>query len=138
LHIGCDEYHVPLGVHPHIDFISPTVSTIQIKSRAAKQKRGSTKASPASFPPYVRPANLTLDPAAFAESGSTIPCCKLVESEHSYSGFFRATAIDPFCFEAASRKRVRVEQLLTGLFSDTAVTPDCLRSRLHIPFYTSI
>ncbi|CZR62185.1 related to Tripeptidyl-peptidase sed1 [Phialocephala subalpina] len=74
LHIGCDGYHVPLGVHSHIDFISPTVSTIQIKSRASKQKRGSTKASPASFPPYVKPANLNLDPAAFAASGSTIPC----------------------------------------------------------------
>jgi tripeptidyl-peptidase-1 len=87
LHIGCDEYHVPLGVHPHIDFISPTVSTMQIKSQAAKQKRGSTKASPASFPPHVTPANLDLSSATFAESGSTIPCCELVESEHSYSGF---------------------------------------------------
>ena len=83
LHIGCDEYHVPLRIKNHIDFISPTVSTLQIKSGAAKQKRGSTKASPGSFPPHVRPANLTLDPAALAASGSTIPCCKLVEGENS-------------------------------------------------------
>ncbi|KUJ23903.1 putative alkaline serine protease AorO [Mollisia scopiformis] len=75
LHIGCDTYHVPLGVHPHIDFISPTVSTIQIKRGAKKQKRGeTTKASPASFPPIVKPANLNLDPASFASDASTIPC----------------------------------------------------------------
>lgn len=77
LHIGCDEYHVPLRIKNHIDFISLTVSTIKVKSRAGKQKRGSTKSSPASFPPHVKPANLTLNPNSFASGGSTIPCCKL-------------------------------------------------------------
>ncbi|KAE8445545.1 hypothetical protein EG329_013309 [Mollisiaceae sp. DMI_Dod_QoI] len=74
LHIGCDEYHVPLGVHPHVDFISPTVSTLQIKRGAAKQKRGPTKSSPASFPPHVKPANISVDPSTFAADGSTTPC----------------------------------------------------------------
>jgi tripeptidyl-peptidase I len=87
LHIGCDEYHIPLQIQNHIEFISPTVSTIQIKSRAAKQKRG-LKSSPASFPPYVKPANLTLSPDSFASGGSTIPCCKLMEIEHSQSCLF--------------------------------------------------
>jgi tripeptidyl-peptidase I len=76
LHIGCDEYHVPLSIQRHLDFVSPTVSTIKIQSGPAKQKRGSTKASPASFPPHVRPAGINMSPDALAGSGSTIPCRK--------------------------------------------------------------
>lgn len=78
LHIGCDEYHVPLEVQKHLDFISPSVSTVQIKKGAAKHKRGSLKSSPASFPPHVKPANITLSPAELASGGSTVPCCKLI------------------------------------------------------------
>jgi tripeptidyl-peptidase I len=78
LHIGCDDYHVPLGIQKHLDFISPTVSTIKIKRGIEKQKRGSLKSSPASFPPLVRPANLNMSPAELAASGSTIPCCKSI------------------------------------------------------------
>jgi tripeptidyl-peptidase I len=78
LHIGCEEYHVPLSIQRHLDFVSPTVSTIKIKSGAAKQKRGekTTKSSPASFPPHVRPAGINMSPDTLAGGGSTIPCCK--------------------------------------------------------------
>jgi tripeptidyl-peptidase-1 len=71
-HIGCDDYHVPRVIHPHIDFISPTVSTIQIKSQDTKHKRRSvTKSfSPAALPPYVKPADISMGPKADIE----IPC----------------------------------------------------------------
>lgn len=76
LHIGCDEYHVPFDVHSHIDFISPTVSTLRIKGGPRKQKRGTTKASPASFPPLVRPANM--NPKSLAANAGSVPCCKFL------------------------------------------------------------
>ena len=72
-HIGCDDYHVPQAVHPHIDFISPTVSTLKVKSGAAKSKRGVKSFSPASFKPLTRPASgISMSPNADVET--EIPC----------------------------------------------------------------
>jgi tripeptidyl-peptidase-1 len=73
-HIGCDAYHLPHEIHPHIDFISPTVSTIQIKSRDKMHKgRSVTKSfSPAALPPYVRPEGIGLHPNIAI--GTEIPC----------------------------------------------------------------
>jgi tripeptidyl-peptidase-1 len=69
-HIGCDEYHVPKSVHPHIDFISPTVSTVKVRSQAGKEKRNSHSA--ASLKPKIRPANFILGSELRAET--EIPC----------------------------------------------------------------
>ena len=72
-HIGCNEYHVPQAIHPHIDFITPTVSTLKVKSRAAKQKRAIKSFSPASFPPHVQPASgISMGPNT--NVGTEIPC----------------------------------------------------------------
>lgn len=80
-HIGCDDYHVPHAVHPHIDFISPTVSTIKIESRAnRREKRATTKSlSPASFPPHVQPAGISIGPNANVKT--EIPCHTAVTPE---------------------------------------------------------
>lgn len=88
LHIGCDQYHVPQGVQRHLDFISPTVSTIELKSRDTKQKRKTLPKSPASFPPHVKSVGAPLSPDTLNGGGSTLPCCKFVESECSQSGLF--------------------------------------------------
>ena len=79
LHLGCDEYHLPNGVHPHIDFITPTVSTIQVKRGAsAKDKRAAPtlKTSPARFPPITKAANGKINAAALAKGSTGVPCCK--------------------------------------------------------------
>jgi len=74
-HIGCDDYHVPHTVHPHIDFITPSVSTLMIDSQAARKARRAIMKSfsPASFPPHVQPAaGISTNPNAFAKTA--IPC----------------------------------------------------------------
>jgi tripeptidyl-peptidase-1 len=79
LHIGCDEYHVPHSVHPHVDFISPTVSTLKIGSRAARKlKRAKTKSlSPASFPPHVQLAGTNLN-GSISNTETELPCHTVV------------------------------------------------------------
>jgi tripeptidyl-peptidase-1 len=80
-HIGCDVYHVPSEIHPHIDFITPTISTIlinkgaPIKRGATKQKRTTMKSmSPALFSPTVLSAGITPDTIR----DTVIPCYSAV------------------------------------------------------------
>ena len=88
-HIGCDEYHVPQAVHPHIDFISPTVSTLKVKSGAAKSKRVLKSFSPASFPPHTKPASgVVMGPNANAKS--EIPCHTAVTPDCLRSRFLQS------------------------------------------------
>jgi tripeptidyl-peptidase-1 len=93
VHIGCDDYHIPHKVHPHIDFISPTVSTIKIETRAAKkQKRDTIKSfSPASFPPHVQPAGITMGPNTDAET--EIPCYTAVTPDCLRSRFIMSLSL---------------------------------------------
>lgn len=70
-HIGCDEYHLPTELVSHIDFLTPSVSTIPIKRQEASQrgKRAQVKSlSPAAFPPHTRPAGIT------PNSNLNVPC----------------------------------------------------------------
>ncbi|TVY85524.1 Tripeptidyl-peptidase sed1 [Lachnellula suecica] len=57
-HIGCDDYHLPVGIAPHIDFITPSVSTILLGDKAKKQKRNNGFKSDA-FQPHTEPAPFT-------------------------------------------------------------------------------
>lgn len=85
-HIGCNEYHVPQAIHPHIDFISPTVSTLKVKSRAVKQKRAIKSFSPASFPPHVQPASgISMGPN---DAATEIPCHIAVTPDCLRSKFY--------------------------------------------------
>jgi tripeptidyl-peptidase-1 len=94
-HIGCDEYHVPHEVHPHIDFISPTVSTLKVKNRAAKSKRALKSFSPASFPPHVTPASgISTGPNSDAET--EIPCHTAVTPACLRSRFPHLSSPVPF------------------------------------------
>jgi tripeptidyl-peptidase I len=73
-HVGCDEYHLPAGVIPHVDFVTPSVSTILVggKKDPKKKKRGEIKSfSPASFPPHTQPAGFSAD--SFT-TNTEIPC----------------------------------------------------------------
>ena len=36
-HIGCNEYHVPLAVQKHIDFITPAASTVKVPGQIKKR-----------------------------------------------------------------------------------------------------
>ncbi|TVY87935.1 Tripeptidyl-peptidase, partial [Lachnellula willkommii] len=75
-HIGCDEYHLPSEIAPHVDFVAPSVSMLRIggEKDLKKKKRGEIKSfSPASFPPHTTPATgITSD--SFAIGASEVPC----------------------------------------------------------------
>jgi tripeptidyl-peptidase-1 len=88
LNIGCDDYHVPQTIHPHIDFISPTVSTLKVTSRSTRQKRDTKSLSPAYFPPHVNPAGISMAPNANDES--EIPCHTAVTPACLRSTFFHS------------------------------------------------
>ncbi|KAG0651975.1 Sedolisin-A [Hyphodiscus hymeniophilus] len=66
-HIGCEDYHVPHAVHPHIDFITPSVSTIKVRSGAAKRKRANVSSTP-----HIKAADISVAPNA--DDGTEIPC----------------------------------------------------------------
>lgn len=73
-HIGCDEYHLPAGIARHIDFVTPSVSTISIGGarEIKKKKRSEVKSfSRASFPPIILSSGNSPVPDA---SSTEIPC----------------------------------------------------------------
>ncbi|TVY40001.1 Aorsin [Lachnellula subtilissima] len=82
-HIGCDEYHLPSEIVPHVDFVTPSVSTIRIGEKdLKKKKRGEAKSfSPASFPPHTKPAGSSFDTNSFVSGASGVPCYTAVTTE---------------------------------------------------------
>ncbi|KAI9742526.1 MAG: hypothetical protein M1818_003666 [Claussenomyces sp. TS43310] len=57
-HVACDEYHVPHTVHPHIDFITPTIGMhASLKKKVAKRAKSSVAALP---PITLGPVNTTV------------------------------------------------------------------------------
>lgn len=79
-HIGCDEYHLPAEMVPHIDFVTPSVSTIRTGNGRdlRKKKRAEMKSlSPAGLQPKVRPAGSQVSSAEDSE----VPCYTAVTPE---------------------------------------------------------
>lgn len=75
-HIGCDEYHLPSEIAPHVDFVTPSVSMIRVggEKDLKKKKRSEVKSfSPASFPPHTAPAG-GINSDSFAKGASEVPC----------------------------------------------------------------
>ncbi|TVY50958.1 Tripeptidyl-peptidase sed1 [Lachnellula cervina] len=75
-HIGCDEYHLPSEIAPHVDFVTPSVSMIRVAGEKdlKKKKRSEVKSfSPASFPPHTAPAG-GVNSDSFAKGASEVPC----------------------------------------------------------------
>lgn len=75
-HIGCDEYHLPVEMVSHIDFVTPSVSTIRLggghggTSSLNKKRAQTTKPlSPAGFQPHIRPAGIAPNAAQ-----TELPC----------------------------------------------------------------
>lgn len=66
-HIGCNQYHVPLHIQEHIDFITPTVSFSPLVKRKDKAKRAVSKNIDS---PFLN----THSTAASVASGDGIPC----------------------------------------------------------------
>ncbi|KAM3067871.1 hypothetical protein ACMFMG_011355 [Clarireedia jacksonii] len=75
--VGCDEYHVPEHLAPHIDYITPGVKLTPVKKRSVKVKRGT---------PYVEKRsnrvvkthehqNYTWTPPAVANLSSDLQGC---------------------------------------------------------------
>ncbi|TVY45567.1 Aorsin [Lachnellula occidentalis] len=80
-HIGCDEYHLPSEIAPHVDFVTPSVSTIRLGSKKdLKKKRGEVKSfSPASFPPHTKPAGISA--SSLVEGAAEVPCYTAVTTD---------------------------------------------------------
>jgi tripeptidyl-peptidase-1 len=79
-HVGCDEYHLPAGMIPHIDFVTPSVSTIPLgdgKEMRNKKRAEFNSSSKAGFPPHMRPAGISPNSIADTE----IPCHVAVTPE---------------------------------------------------------
>ena len=76
-HVACDEYHVPPSVHPHIDFITPTVGLGNPLRKRELTKRGK---SVGALPPINQGANNASSDHGFATpsctSGITPQCVK--------------------------------------------------------------
>jgi tripeptidyl-peptidase I len=79
-HVACDEYHVPYTVHPHIDFITPT-----IRMAGVLKKRVTRSAEPLS-PDYHHPKYLVLPKDAQSEAAG-------VDTDTCYA------AVTPVCIQ---------------------------------------
>ncbi|KAI0401512.1 peptidase S8/S53 domain-containing protein [Xylaria palmicola] len=123
--IGCDEYHVPKHVKPHIDYITPGVKlmgnggahqqhTIDIK----KDKRAPRQSQPV---PYARDLGRLMS--------------KLLRDR---STSIKQTIDPKFKGPLRFAEPVRPEDIRSGNLTlakgcDTYVTPDCLRQMYQIP-----
>jgi tripeptidyl-peptidase-1 len=93
-HIGCDEYHIPVEMIPHIDFVTPSVSTVRINGEALKKSKRDeiVSLSKAAFQPIILGSAIIAGTAATEDitlncSTAIVPDCLRSKSSTSVSTF---------------------------------------------------
>ena len=102
-HIGCDSYHIPEHLQPHVDFVTPTVH-FDTKIAQAKEKRA---------PP----------PTATAAAGVPVKTKAALEITNPYNGFQPKKGADVNIMGL-------LDELKN---CNTLITPNCLRALYRFP-----
>ena len=74
-HLACDEYHVPHTVHPHIDFITPTVGMTARLNSVTKRSTSRASLPPITLGPYNGTASKSFAAAADTCYEGITPAC---------------------------------------------------------------